>query len=104
LNLRLIADAARDIGAEPILITQARLVAEANGAAERQTIPYDYVGLSHEGLLRAFGDCDQAAYRVAADKKVKLLDLRRLDGRGELFADHVHTSAAGSQAIASAVG
>ena len=104
LNLHLIADAARDIGATPIFLTEARLVASSNSGVDRQRIVYDLVHLSHEALVRAFADCDKAIFAVAKEKDVPVLDLARMfTGRGELFYDHVHTTPDGSKAIATAV-
>ena len=104
LNLRLIADAARDVGATPVFLTQARLISDSNTEAERKKICLDYVKLSYTGLSRAFADCDQALRRVAEAKGAELIDLsRELSGRPELFTDQVHTTPAGSEAIARAV-
>src|SRR5262249_8059780 len=41
LALRLIASTARDIGATPIFLTQARRVAATNNEQERRKVPYD---------------------------------------------------------------
>jgi hypothetical protein len=104
LNLSLIADAARGIGAIPLFFTQARLVAPFNTEADRQKIGYELVNLSHEALIRALADCDKAIFAMAKTKAVPVLDLSKMfTGRTELFYDHVHTTPAGSQAIAKAV-
>ncbi|MBI3782391.1 MAG: SGNH/GDSL hydrolase family protein [Deltaproteobacteria bacterium] len=104
LNLRLIVAAARAAGATPLLLTQARMIDTKNDAEERRRIRYDYVQLSHDGLLHAFADCDAAVQRVAKAEKVGFLDLGSiLNGRRSLFADHVHTTPEGSEAIATAV-
>ncbi len=103
LNLRLIVAAARRAGAQPVLATEARLIPLANSSAERQKIAYEFVGLSHDALVRAFEACDRAVFTVARDEKVLALDLSaRISGRPELFEDHVHTTAAGSEALARA--
>lgn len=104
LNLSLIVDAAQNIGAIPILLTQARLVSSSNSEADRQRIAYDLVNLSHAAIVRAFADCDRAILAVANAKGVPVLDLARMfTGRSELFHDHVHLSPAGSAAIAQAL-
>jgi hypothetical protein len=103
LTLHLIADAAQQIGARPVFVTQARLVAATNRDGERRRIPYEYVGLTHDALVRAFADCDRALMAAARAKTVPVLDLAALHGRDELFTDHVHTNPQGSEAVASAV-
>ena len=104
LNLRLIVAATRAMGAKVILATQARLVAGNNDAEQRRKIRYDYIQLSHDGLLRAFADCDAATRRVAAEEQAGFLDLgNMLSGQQNLFNDHVHTTREGSRAIAAAV-
>ena len=104
LNLSLIADAARHIGATPLFFTQARLASLSNSEADRQKIGYELVNLSHETLISALADCDKAIYAVAKTKDVPVLDLSNIfTGRGELFHDHVHMTPTGSRAIATAV-
>ena len=104
LNLRLIADAARDIGATPVFLTQARLPTRENRATAQERIRYDHVQLSHDALVRAFEDYDAAILRATKAEDVPLLDISdRFSGQQALFADHVHTTPAGSQAIAEAV-
>jgi lysophospholipase L1-like esterase len=104
LNLRLIADAAQYIGAKPLFFTQARLVSLSNDELDREKIGYELVKLSHEALVRALTDCDKAIFAIAKAKDVPVLDLSGLfTGQSGLFYDHVHTTPAGSHAIAKAV-
>jgi lysophospholipase L1-like esterase len=103
VNLRLIVAAARSAGAEPVLATEARLITPSNSDPERQRIAYELAGLSHDALVRAFEACDRTVFTVAGDEKVSVLDLSaRYSGRPDLFEDHVHTTAAGSEALARA--
>lgn len=103
LNLHLLVAAARHVGAQPLLLTQARLVTPTNTPAERELIAYEFINLSHEALLRAFADCDRAIFSVARADNVRVLDLARMfSGQRALFEDHVHTTTAGSQALAHA--
>lgn len=100
-NVELLVDASRNIGAVPILITQATLVSPTNSNEDRDRIMYGYVGLSHEGILRAYEKCRQVIWDVAKQKQVVVLDLTpQLQGQSELFSDHDHTTAQGSRVIA----
>jgi len=103
LDLHLLVAATRAAGAAPLLTTQARLVVPDNDDEARRRIGYSLVGLSHAAILEGYAACDAAARRVAASERVPLLDLAALNGRQELFRDHVHTTAAGSAALADAV-
>lgn len=104
LNIELIVDAARNIGAEPILLTQATLVAPDNDARDRELINYEYQRLDPDKLVRALSECHDVIRSVAAAKNAALLDLAEsLSGRRDLFEDHVHLSPEGSAAIAEAV-
>ena len=104
LNLRLLVDAARNIGATPVLMTQARLTAGGDDERNPKRIPYFRVGLTPGALDRAFADCDRALASVAKEKGVPFLDLSAMfSNREELFVRHVHTTAKGSEAYAVAV-
>lgn len=105
LNLELFVDAARDIGATPVLLTEATLVSATNTEEDKKHIRYDYQGMNHEQLIKAFKDCNDVVRLVAREKEAPLVDLdRMLTGRRELFEDHVHTTAQGSAALGNAVG
>ncbi|MEJ2313167.1 MAG: hypothetical protein P8Y11_12275, partial [Gemmatimonadales bacterium] len=104
LNLRLLADAAREAGARPVLVTQARLVAASNGPRERERIAYDMVGMNHDRLVRGFAACDEAVFEVAGEKQIDVIDASSaLTGNSAYFEDHVHTTGAGSRALAETV-
>lgn len=105
LHLQLFVDASRNIGARPVLLTQAHLVTAAATDEDRDRIAYEYQGLSHDALARAFDECNEAVRRVAAAKGADLIDLApELSGRSELFHDHIHTTPRGSEALARTVG
>jgi lysophospholipase L1-like esterase len=101
MNLALLAAAARHAGASPVFVTQARLVDASNDATDRRRIAYDFVGLSHDALVRAFADCDRAVHDVARVHDVPVLDLgRQLAGQSQYFEDHVHATRLGNREIA----
>jgi hypothetical protein len=107
LHLALIADAARNIGAEPVFVVQARMVTADNTPEEIASYGgiLDTYGLTHGALVRAFEACDRELAEVAARKAVPVLDLSsRFSGERELFVDHVHTTALGSRRFGEAVG
>jgi lysophospholipase L1-like esterase len=103
LNLRSLAHASRAVGAEPVFVTQARLVTSDNTAEERALIDYGLVQMSHERLVQAFAACDAATREVAQEEDVLLVETAELTGRPELFADHVHTARDGSERLAAMV-
>jgi len=101
LNVRMFADLAANIGAEPVLMTQARLVSPDNTEKEKESIRYDWTRLSHALLCEAFGQTDEIIRRAAQDKDASLIDASALlTGRPEFFSDHVHLSEKGSGELA----
>jgi hypothetical protein len=94
-------DVARNVGAVPVLMTQARLVSRDNTEAERERIRYQLALLTHEALCEAFEQTDQAIHEVARQKGVPVIDASgAFTGTNEFFRDHVHCTNAGSQALA----
>ena len=101
LNINMFVDLARNIGAEPILMTQARLVDRENTPDQRKRIFYDYQLLTHQALCGAFEKTDEIIYRIAKEKGVFPIDASKyLSGRDELFRDHTHLTDKGSEEIA----
>lgn len=103
LAMEVFVDLARNIGAEPILLTQARLVHESNNLAsqEQKRIDYHYVGLSHDALVETFNRLDSIVRTVATGKGATLIDASgQLSGKEWAFYDHVHVTPKGSEALA----
>ncbi|MCA1817655.1 MAG: GDSL-type esterase/lipase family protein [Acidobacteria bacterium] len=103
LNQVMFVDAAREIGAVPVLMTEARLTAPNNTESEKARIaPYlDYVKLNREGLLKAYEGIEGTLRKISAEKNVELIDVsNELDGRDEYFTDVVHLTPAGSEELA----
>lgn len=104
LDLALLAEACRAMGARPVFVTEANLATADADEEARKRIQYDYVGFDHPTLVRAYALFNEAVRAVGRERGVPVLDLdRALSGRKDLFADHVHTNAAGSRAVADAV-
>ena len=68
LAMEMFVDLARNLGAKPILLTQARLVNSTNTPAQRERIDYHHVGLTHEVLVEAFDRLDSIVRKVAIEK------------------------------------
>ena len=104
LALALLADGAREIGAEPVLITQPSLVMEASGEAARRKIDYGAAHLTHEGLAAAFRECAETVREVGRRKVVSVIDAQaRLGGGLDLFEDQVHLTRQGADVMADLV-
>lgn len=102
---QLLVDAALNVGATPVLVTEASLVSANTSEPDRARIEYRYVGLTHDGLVRAYRVANDILRSVAIEKGAPFLDLARsLNGRSEWFADHVHTTETGSRVVAATVG
>ena len=101
INLEAFVNLARDIDAVAILITQPRLVSRTSTLADRKRIAYNYQGMSHDTLVRAFEATDEIAFSVARKKRIKVIDASgRMTGNRDYFSDHVHLTAAGSEELA----
>jgi hypothetical protein len=104
LNLTLIAQAAHAIGAKPVLVKQATLVTSDNSTEDRKRIGYNYQGLEHSAIVRAFQQSYRIIDRVGAETGTLVVDpTEEMNGRSELFSDHAHTTPAGSEELASIV-
>ncbi len=104
LNLELFVDASRNLGAMPVLMTQASLVSSARTDEDRERIGYAYHGLTHDALERALDECNETVLAVARAKGTAAIDVAAaLAGRPELFVDHIHTTTTGSDELARTV-
>jgi hypothetical protein len=103
LAMEVFVDLARDIGAKPILITQAHLVKPDNTLDQRERIDYHHARLTHEALVETFDRLDAIVREVAVKKNAFLIDASaHLSGKEWAFYDHVHLDLAGkgSEALA----
>ncbi len=104
LTLRSFCHLARDVGAIPVLSTEARLVARDNTPAERAKINYAVPKLTHEALCDAFDVADRLTKDVGRELDAVVVDpAGQMRGHPEFFVDHVHTTPAGSAEIARVV-
>jgi hypothetical protein len=103
LNQVMFVDLAREIGAVPILMTEARLTTADNTESQRARIEYDFVKLDHETLVRAYDEIERRLRKISSEKNVELIDVAKdLNGRDDFFADVVHLTPEGSEALAQA--
>jgi len=98
LNVQMFIDCAREIGAVPILMTEARLAVRDNPREVRAAAHQTFI---NEGLLAAYESIEWTLRDAAKQKSVVLLeDSRELNGKPEFFADHVHLTERGSAELA----
>ncbi len=106
LAMEMFVDLARNIGAEPILMTQARLPkgTKVLTPEQRKRIDYHHVGLSHKALVETFDQLDEIVRKVSAAKEAIVIDASsHLSGKDWAFDDHVHVVPKGSDALAQLV-
>jgi hypothetical protein len=99
LNLTMMLELSRQIGAEPIFLLQPRLVAENQSAANTK-IDFHVVEMDFEMLLNAFNTCDSVMQDLASENNVQVIDASEMNGNDDYFRDHVHTTIAGSERLA----
>ncbi len=101
LDLQMICDLGNNIGAKVALCKQARLPVANSPEQIRREVPYDFNGLPHDELIRAFAACDRVIDEVAAEKHCSVIDLSGpLSGKVKIFDDHIHFSARGARKVA----
>jgi len=104
LNLKAFVGIVRSMHAEPILAIEERMVAPNNTKEQMKRIRYDFISSSmdHAHLVRLYTACDSIIVRVGRELNVRVIDLNPyLQFKADsLFADHVHTTQAGSEVLA----
>ena len=104
LTLEMFVDASRNIGALPILLTEATLVSEKNSPEERARINYAYVRLTPEALAVAYREIRRTTSEVAREKQSDFLDVAaETRGDTDCFVDHVHLSRKGARKVSGLV-
>jgi len=103
LNQVMFVDLAREIGAVPVLMTEARLTAPNNTESQKSRIePYlHYVKLDHQGLLKAYDGIEGTLRKISVERNVELIDVSKdLNGKDEFFSDVAHLTPRGSEELA----
>ena len=103
LNIAAAAEMAEMAGAKPVLAIEERLIEPNNTDEEKKLINYSLTGLkTHEQLVTIFTAADSAMHALSIERNLPLLDANKtVGGSTQYFSDHVHTTPAGSQKIAS---
>ena len=101
INQQMFIDLAREIGAVPVLMTEARLATADNTESQKSRIVYESVKFTHRGLLRSYEAIEETLRKVSSEKGVDLIDVsQEMDGKDEFFLDHVHLTPKGSEQLA----
>ena len=100
-NLRLIRSTCESLGMELFVVKQATLLAADNSDADRARCQVAYHGFDAEAHLRAYAALHQVVDEEIASERI--IDGSVLDGRSDLFHDHVHPTSAGTTALAELV-
>ncbi len=101
LHVASFVDIARNAGAEPLLMLQARLPSEELDEASWKKVQSGFVGFSRKGLLAAYKGAEDAIAAVALAKSVTVIDANSaVPSDKEHFGDHVHVSPKGSEVLA----
>ena len=99
LDVELICDAARNIGARTLLVSQAHKTKGLDAAA-----PWRALRMSREDYLAGFSGCASVLREVAESKPAEFLDASAvMSGRPEHFIDVVHLTPAGARRLAELV-
>jgi len=99
--MELIVSACKSLGITPILITQATLATPGTTPDDRARIDYDLQQLTFEAIVRAFSQTYDIIRDIGARTDTQVIDVAStMNGRSTLFADHVHTTPAGSRELA----
>lgn len=100
-NLRLIRAACDTLGMELFVVKQATLLHPDNEPGVRSMCRVKYHGFDAEAHLRAYADL----HRVVDEElpPARVIDATVLDGRAELFHDHVHPTTQGTTELAELV-
>jgi hypothetical protein len=101
IDQEMFVDLAREIGAVPILMTEARLASESNTEAQKSRIHYEWVRFTPQGLLRSYEAVEETVHQVSSEKGVALIDTAKdMGGKDEYFVDQVHLTETGSEELA----
>ena len=100
-NVAAFVDLAKNDGALPVLVAQGTLAVAGLDPALQKRIAYQWTALT-PGELLAVNEAMVGALRsVAESRRVPFVDFRAaVNGRPDLFSDHVHLTPKGSEVVA----
>ena len=94
-------DLARNIGATPVLMTEARLADSHRPETQKEKIHFEYHTLTPDSVFEAFRKSDEIIFQVAKKKNVPWIDAsRQMTGHEDFFIDEVHLSQKGAGELA----
>lgn len=101
LNVSLFVQTCKIIDAQPILMTQPRLIHRTNTEAQRNRIAYNFQSLDHDGICDAYDFIDSVFLNFPdKDSQVFSHDFAKpYTGVDSLFKDHVHLNKNGSEVL-----
>ena len=101
LTLETFVDMVRNAHAKPVLALEAHLLVPHNTTADYAAINFESQELTPQALLQATEMAESITRAVAKSKHAALIDASSMmSGKRDYFADHVHTSPAGSHKLA----
>ncbi len=105
LNVELFVDAAKNIGAVPVVMSQPRLVTADNAELEEHKLRNFRPMFRHQDyVVDCFKAADQIIQRVAREKSAVFIHAAaQFTGDGDMFVDHIHLSESGSRRLAAYV-
>jgi lysophospholipase L1-like esterase len=99
LTVESFVDVAKNLGAEPILVVQPRLVDESLNQEESRKIRYQVLSLTPQTTLDGFRRADRILESVAREQDVPVFEFSTLSGSGSYFYDHVHLKPNGARKL-----
>jgi lysophospholipase L1-like esterase len=99
LDVELICDAANNLNAKAMLVTQAHLTSDL-----RDKAPWEALRMDEAAFLKCHDECADALRDVALRKGAELVDASaQMSGKAEYFIDVVHLTPEGAERLAELV-
>ncbi len=105
LTLDLFVHACKLIDAQPILLTQPRLIHENNSSNEREKILYSFQRLNHDKICEAYSIIDSCILNYPSKDSTVISHhfAKPFIGIDSLYVDHLHLNSIGNEIISSSL-